>query len=66
MYILKSGPDHELHHIRAHGKDSGNFFLFITNLYTYKYLFSYNHFFFFKCGHTFKSYNLIKSIQIYY
>lgn len=46
MYILKSGPDHELHHIRAHGKDSGNFFLFITNLYTYKYIFSYNHFFF--------------------
>lgn len=39
MYILKSGPDHELHLIRADAKDSGRFFyLFLTGIYTYKYL----------------------------
>lgn len=40
MYILKSGPDHELHRIRADAKDSGRFFfnLFLTDIYTYKYL----------------------------
>lgn len=42
MYILKSGPDHELHRIRADAKDSGRiFFLFLTEIYTYKYLRSF-------------------------